>query len=128
MSKKYPYGFFYQSTTNLIDVYGNYSGASFKLPAFLDTVILNALSGNISGDIVLVKNGEHQYPLISGVEIERRYPLILGIERELVAEPGDTFRLVIENGDPSNSLYAYQIGFRFMERYGEIEVSDSSIT
>lgn len=117
MSKIYPYGFFFNSSTDLTDGAGNYGGSNFKIPAFLDTVMLDNLSGNIvSGDFILEKNGD------------KRYALILGEEREILAEPGDYFRLLIENGNASNLLYSYQLGFRDAGRTGNIEISESSAT
>jgi hypothetical protein len=117
MSKIYPHGYFQRSDSNLVDPFGNYIGNSFKVPAFLDTVILDGFSGNITfGNIVLEKNGN------------KRYPLSIGVEREVVAEPGDSFRLLVENGEFFNSLYSYQIGFRYAEREGDIEVSESTLS
>jgi len=115
MSKIYPYGFFYRSSTDLTDASGNYEGNYFKIPAFLDTVMLDSFAGNlVSGNFVLEKNGV------------KRYSLSLGVEREMLVEPGDSLRLLIENGDASNVLYNYQLGFRYAEREGDIEVSESS--
>lgn len=111
---KYPYGYFYRSSSNLVDVNGNYYGSYFKIPVFLDTIILNNLSGRIwNGNYLIERNGI-------------KYTLIPGEERPILAEPGDSFRFLIENGKSSNSLYNYQIGFRFANIYGDIELSESS--
>lgn len=115
MAKVYPYGFFFRSDTDLTDASGNYSGDSFKVPAFLDTVMLDSFAGNlIAGNFVLERNGS------------QRYSLELGIEREILVEPGDSFRLLIENGNSSNVFYNFQLGFRYTGRTDDLEVSDSS--
>jgi len=115
-SKKiYPYGFFFRSDTDLTDISGNYTGNSFKIPVFLDTVILDDFAGNlVAGNCVLEKNGT------------KRYSLTIGTEREILVEPGDEFSLLIIDGDASNVLYNYQLGFRNAGRDGDIEISDSS--
>jgi len=115
MAKIYPYGYFYRSSTDLTDASGNYNGNAFKIPLFLDTVILDGFSGSItSGNIILEKNSE------------KRYSLSVGAERELLVEPGDSFRILIEDGDASNLLYNYQLGFRDAQKSGDIEISESS--
>lgn len=115
MAKVYPYGFFFRSSTDLTDGSGNYAGNSFKIPAFLDTVLLDSFSGNIvAGNFVLEKNGT------------QRYPISLGTEREILVEPGDSFRLLIESGDASNVVYNYQLGFRYAGREDGIELSETS--
>lgn len=116
MSKVYPYGYIFQSSTNLIDFFGNYDGVSFKIPAFMDTVILHGFVGSIAvGDMFIEKNSD------------KKYSIEIGVEREIVAEPGDSFKFIVENGLVFNHLYGYQIGFRYANRGGDIEISESSI-
>jgi hypothetical protein len=101
MEKIYPYGFFYSSENNLVNIFGNYSGSLFKLPAFLNKAKLDNFSGNLnSGYMAILKNDTNEYIIEPGNEID------------VVAEPGDSFRFVIVGGDPLNYLYSYQIGFR----------------
>jgi len=115
MAKIYPYGFFKRSNVNLTNGSGNYTGSIFYVPAFLDTVILDGFSGNIvSGNFILEKNGS------------KRYPITIGLEKNVLVEPGDYFRLLLENGHASNVLYNYQIGFRYQGITDNIEISESS--
>ena len=119
MAKIYPYGYFASSKTNLTDASGNYVGSEFKVPAFLNAVVLDNFSGNIvSGELIVLRNGTDNY------HVE------LGVERDILVEPGDSFRFIVRHSDPSNIIYTYQLGLRYSKEYEKepIELSESSVT
>lgn len=115
MANKYPYGFFYKSVSTMTDANGNFSGSVFKIPAFLDTVVLEGFSGKLdAGQFIIEKNGRFDYPIEPSVEI----PLLI--------EPEDSFQLKIIDGVNTNILTSYQIGMRYSGQQDLFESSSST--
>ena len=109
----YPYGYTDGSVSNLTDVQGDYLSPYFKVPAYLNAVILDGVSSNALGRYFVRRN--------NGPDVEVQ----IGVERDLALGPNDIIQFYVKGETSLNEIYSYSLGFRYDPLYANPDFSSS---